>query len=104
MDDELVLYSTEKYKDAYGVDRDRISPRPILCRVNSITRAEFFDAGRNGLNPEFMFTVFHGDYYGERTCRFHGQDYGIYRTYHVPGTDDIELYAERKGGTNGVYD
>lgn len=104
MDDELTLYCSEQYKDEYGVTHSRIRPRTILCRVGSVTRAEFFDAGRNGLNPEFMFTVFHGDYLGETTCRFHGQDYGIYRTYHVPGTDDLELYAERKGGTNGAYD
>ena len=103
MDDVLVLLTSEQYKDEYGVTKERVSPRMIFCRVDSITRSEFFDAGRNGLNPEFRFTVFAGDYYGERTCRFHNQDYGIYRTYHVPGTDDLELYVERKGGTNGTY-
>lgn len=103
MDDVLTLYCTTQYKDEYGVTRERIDPRLIFCRVNSVTRAEFFDAGRNGLNPEFVFTVFSGDYHGERTCRYHDRDYGIYRTYHVPGTDDTEIYAERKGGTNGVW-
>lgn len=103
MDDELVLYTSEQYTDDYGVTRERIKPRTVFCRVGSITRQEFFDAGRNGLNPELQFIVFPLDYHGEETCRFHGKDYGIYRTYHVPGTDNLELYVERKGGTNGAY-
>jgi hypothetical protein len=71
-----------------------------MCQVNSVTRNEFFEAGRNGLNPEYVFRVFFGDYDGERIVEYKGKRYGVYRTYH--GRNDMmELYAERKGGTNG---
>lgn len=100
MDAVLDLVAITQTVDAQGVDRDAERSRRIYCRVDSITRQEFFEAGRAGLNPEWRFTVFAGDYKGERTLSYEGQRYGIYRTYRVPGTDYMELYAERKGGAD----
>lgn len=102
VDDVITLVSYTKQKDAYGVDRETATTREVLAQVHSITRAEFFDGGRNGLNPSYEFTVFAGNYNGEEVCQFHGEQYAIYRTYLVPGTDYIELYVERKGGTNYI--
>ena len=100
MDDILTLIATSYTKNDYGVDVPVESCREVFAKVNSVTRAEFFDGGRNGLNPQLVFRVFRGDYCGEQTCEFHGLRYGIYRTFMTPD-DYIELYAERKGGTNG---
>ena len=44
--------------------------------------------------------MFAWDYQGEPMLRYSGKTYSIYRTY-VSKTDEIELYVERKGGTNG---
>ena len=96
----LTLIGTTRTQDEYGIWRKTPTARNVFCQVNSITRSEFFDAGRNGLNPEFMFSMFAGDYEGERTCEYRGQKYSIYRTY-LGRNDVIELYAERKGGSNG---
>lgn len=73
--------------------------RQVFCQVDSVTQTEFFEGGRNGLNPEYRFTMFAYDYQDERTVEYNGRLYAIYRTYQ-PRTDIIELYAERKGGTN----
>lgn len=101
MDDVLILLSPVWVKNKYGVEEPSGYKRhQVFCRVESVGRSEFFAAGRNGLNPEFKFTVFSGDYSGESVCEFHGQGYSVYRTYFVPGTDTVELYVERKGGTN----
>jgi SPP1 family predicted phage head-tail adaptor len=101
MDDVMKLISTTTGKDENGITRTTYGePREVMCQVDSITRAEFFEAGRNGLNPEFKFRMFFGDYHGERVVEYHGLRYSIYRTYHGRG-DIIELYAERRGGTNG---
>lgn len=75
------------------------SEREVFAQVDSITRSEFFDAGRNGLNPEFKMTMFFYDYHGERIVKYNGLVYAVYRTYHGRN-DTIELYVERKGGTN----
>ena len=100
MDDVLILINDTSTKDPNGIYHKNETRRQVMCQINSITRQEFFSAGRNGLNPEMEFTIFAGDYLGERTVEYHGNGYGIYRTYIVPGTDYIELYVERKGGTN----
>lgn len=85
--------------DDYGVQRKTTTEREVFCQVRSVSRSEFFEGGRNGLNPELQFTMFFGDYDDERTVRYDGRVYGIYRTYRARN-DTLELYAERKGGTN----
>lgn len=100
MEGVLTLIGATWAQDDRGVRRETSSSRQILCRIDSVTRSEFFEGGRNGLNPEYRFTLFFGDYEGETVCQYEGKQYGIYRTYRVPGTDYMELYAERKGGTN----
>ena len=98
--DVITLVSETKTQDTNGVWRTETAERDVFCQVNSITRAEFFDAGRNGLNPEYSFSMFFDDYNGERTVRYNWNTYVVYRTYHGR-TDVLELYVERKGGTNG---
>ena len=94
------LISTTKAQDDYGVWRDTEISREVFCQVNSVTRAEFFEGGRNGLNPQFRFTMFAEDYEDEPIVEYNGKRYSVYRTF-FGKTDNIELYVERKGGTNG---
>ncbi len=94
------LIAEEKTKNEYGVWATTRTSRPVYCQVLSVTRAEFFEAGRNGFNPEFEFTMFFGDYNGEKVVEYNGETFAIYRVYHGRN-DTIELYVERKGGTNG---
>ena len=101
MDNVLILQSMTREQDETGVWREAFTPRQVFCQVHSITRNEFFQAGRNGLNPSYMFTVFRADYEGEVICSFEGKDYAIYRTFLPEREDYIELYAERQGGANG---
>jgi hypothetical protein len=43
--------------------------------------------------------MFNGDYCGESIVEYEGYTYSVYRTF-KRRTDTIELYVERKGGTN----
>lgn len=89
---------SEKYEpNEFGEFLPTESHREVICQVGSITRTEFFDAGRAGLSPEKTLTVFWLDYNGEATVEFHGERYGIYRTY-TPNEESIELYLEKKAG------
>lgn len=97
--DVVTLVAEAQTQDTYGVWRSTETRRDVFCAVDSITRAEFFDAGRSGLNPEYRITMFFGDYNGERTIIYNGKAYGVYRTYHAR-TDVLELYVERKGGVS----
>ena len=118
MDDVIYLIKAVQEQDARGVWQTTPVKRRVFCTVNSISRAEFFEAGRSGLNPSFMFRVFAADYDGEDVVEYQGRTYGIYRTYKRNGNtyvgtdarlrqdllqDYVELYAEGKGGTNAGY-
>lgn len=102
MDDVLTLLTSTSAKNEYGVIEEVLQGQDVFCRVESITQNEFFGAGRNGLNPQYRFTVFAADYDGQTICEYQGKTYYVYRTYIGPATDYIELYCERKGGTNGT--
>lgn len=96
----ITLIAETTAQDEYGVWRTTETTQDVFCSVESVSASEFFDAGRNGLNPEYRMTMFNGDYNGERTLEYNGSRYGIYRTY-LRRSDELELYVERKGGTNG---
>lgn len=98
--DIIALVDEKVVKDEYGVPHTEKIRREVFARVDSVTASEFFDGGRNGLNPEFRMTMFSGDYEGERMVWYAGNTYAIYRTYKA-GMDTLELYVQREGGTNG---
>ncbi|MCR5404346.1 MAG: hypothetical protein K6E91_11100 [Butyrivibrio sp.] len=111
MDDVLKLIGQTMTKNKYGVDEPTPEAKEIFCEVHSVSRSEVFEGGRNGLNPAFQFTIFAEEYEGESIVEYNGETYSVYRTYRIPssvyrtnqipGTDYMELYVERKGGTNG---
>lgn len=97
-----LISPASRYQDTEGVWRTSLPvEREILAQVGSVSRAEFFSGGQTGLRPEFMFTVFAGEYQDEAICEYNGKRYAIYRTYYVPGTDYLELYAQREVGVHG---
>lgn len=95
----LTLFAVEYGHDAIGMPTKTERPRDVYCDVSSVSASEFFEAGRNGLAPEFRFTMFAHDYNGERICKYNGVRYSIYRTFRDT-TDRIELYVQIEGGTN----
>lgn len=100
MYDEITLVKEVNTQDSLGMTERTYTERTILCEVHSVTRQEFFEGGRNGLNPEYEMTVFGDDYEDERVVKYKGNTYGVYRTYRTG--DWIELYVERKAGLGTV--
>ena len=96
----ITLIGATRTQNDYGVWELTKTVRDVFAQVDSVTRAEFFEGGRNGLNQEYKFTMFAGDYNRETELIYDGEPYAIYRSYHGRN-DTVELYAERKGGTNG---
>lgn len=95
--DTISLVTVTRTQNAFGGWVETVTPRQVICRVESISRAEFFEAAKLGLKPEYRFVVFFADYDGETECEYSGKLYSIYRVYHRD-TDYIELYAEAKVG------
>lgn len=95
----LTLIAKTYERDDKGVRRPTETPREVFCRVRNVSRNEFFEGGRNGLNPEYQMRVFFADYQGEAVAEYEGDRFSIYRTYR--DGDYMELYLQREGGTNG---
>lgn len=85
LDELLVMQKTE-------------TKRIVFCDVRSVTQSEWFEGGRNGLNPEYRFTMFAPEYHGETVCEFNGVRYAIYRTY-LERNELIELYVQKEQGS-----
>lgn len=96
----IELITVTRTKDQNGIDQKTEKSKTVYGYVDSVSAAEFFEGGRNGLNPEIRVTMTVLDYSGQTILERGGARFGIYRTY-KSGNGTIELYAERKGGTNG---
>lgn len=104
VDTEITLIKPAgRVQDETGVWRTtEPEERTILARVDDVSRAEFFAAGQSGMRAEFRFLVNPVEYAGEDVCAYAGRRYAIYRTYHVPGSDELELYVQREVGVHGA--
>lgn len=83
--------------DSIGQPIPTKTERNVFAQLRSITRAEWFEAGRNGLRPDISFVMNALDYDGEKVIKWNNNYYGIYRTF-LARNNMIELYCEKKGG------
>lgn len=104
MDGVAFLIQTTYKKDMIGqFIPDKETLIEVLVTVESVSRREWMDAGRNGLSPEYKMTTAAINYSGEKEVEYEGVRYAIYRTYNPPESDEIELYLQRKAGVqNGI--
>lgn len=84
-------------QDAQKVQRPTQTRHRVFVNRKDLTRAEFFEAGRAGLDPEMRLDMFGPDYAGEQLIEYRGTVYSIYRT-HSAGADTLELYVEKRKG------
>lgn len=84
-------------EDNYGVLVPTTQKRLVYANVTSVSASEFFEGGRNGLNPELRIIMFGPDYEGEEVVEINNARYAVYRTYQAR-TDILELYLERRKG------
>ena len=96
----IKLISETVTVNQYRMEEITEASTEVFAEVSSITQTEYFAAQNADLKPEFRFTVFFGDYSGEKLVEYEGDRFGIYRTYRTG--DYMELYAERQAGRDGV--
>lgn len=94
---DLILIKIDYTVDSIGQQVPIETKRNVFCSIESISRAEWFEAGNAGLKPQYMAVMFAPEYEGEELCELNGARYGIYRTY-ATKNEEIELYLERKAG------
>ena len=72
--------------------------KQVFANKRSVSQSEFFNAGQNGLKPQYRFDIRLSEYSGENSLKFEGKTYSIYRTYE--NGENIELYCEVRAGGN----
>lgn len=90
--DVLVLVNVKYSLNDEGFEIPTDTKREVFCSVSSISRDEWYEAGRSGLNPSFKFTLFLYDYENESKVIYDNKEYNVYRTY-VRKNEMIELYV-----------
>ncbi|MGE7545064.1 phage head closure protein [Sporosarcina newyorkensis] len=95
-DHELILLGSGYTEDELGNQIPSESRKPILCKVDSIGRNEFYSAASSDLRPEIVFTIHKYEYDNERKVEFEGQQFSVLRTYAI-GFEELELTCERVG-------
>lgn len=99
--DVIGLVNKAYNKNSFGKYTSVDTVKRVYCNVSSVTRAEWYEAGQQGLKPEFRVTLFAYDYDGQDEVIYNGVHYSVYRTYFAKN-DSVELYVEAQGGvTNG---
>lgn len=91
------LVSQTYQRNDYGVQEKTETKRKVFVSVTSVNGQEWFEGGRNGLNPQYRFTMYSFEYLGERLLEYKDTVYTIYRTYQR-NIDEIDLYVELKKG------
>lgn len=102
MDRSDVVYLVKEIQtqDENGVFHTTEKKRKVYANVQSVTMSEWFEGGRNGLNPIYRFVVYQPDYHEEEIVEYKGNKYSVYRFYQSKN-DNIELYVQLKEGNNG---
>ena len=95
---EQITLITQTYStDAVGNQIPEEKGLTVFCQVQSVGQGEFFEAGREGLRPEYKVTVLRYEYSGQTLAEYRGRPYRIYRSFAGRG-ETVELYLERRAG------
>ena len=104
MDDLIYLIAQTYTRDDIGQFIPSETSRAVWAHLQSVTRAEWAQAGQNGMQPQLVAITPLVNYEGETIVQIgegeQAKRYGVYRTYFPPDSDTIELYLERKVGVS----
>lgn len=95
-DHELILITPAGFVEDDIGNQIPVGPveLPLLCKLESVGRAEFYNASSQGMKPEKVFIIHAYEYDGQQLVKFEGKQYRVTRTFQT-GTEEIELTCER---------
>lgn len=95
--EKISLISIEYTQDELGEWIETRETTDVFAIVESVSMSEYYQAGQQGLKPEYRFAVWMNEYHNEDIIEYNSKVYSVYRTYRRKD-GRIELYVnERKG-------
>ena len=89
--------------DAHEVGQDPvIRRRTVKCQELSLTQAEVYQSGGDGLRPEAKLLIpYDRDYEGERELEYNGERWKVMRNDPYKDWNGVVLLIQRKAGNAG---
>jgi len=94
---KIALLKTTYTQDDLGEWVEASEEVNVFAYVSSVTMSEFYQAGLQGMKPEYRFLIWQTEYSGEELLKYDDNIYSIYRTY-LRDDGRIELYVTLKKG------
>lgn len=94
---KISLLKTTYTQDAIGEWIEESTKNTVFAYVSSVSMTEFYQAGLQGMKPEYRFMIWQTEYNGEETLEYNDAVYTIYRTY-LRDDGRVELYVTLKKG------
>lgn len=94
---KIALQKTTYTQDDLGEWVETASDVNVFAYVSSVSMSEFYQAGMQGMKPEYRFLIWQTEYEGEETLKYNDVIYTIYRTY-LRDDGRIELYTTLRKG------
>ena len=94
---KIALLKTTYTQDDLGEWTETSEEVNVFAYVSSVTISEFYQAGLQGMKPEYRFLIWLTEYDNEELLKYDGKVYSVYRTY-LRDDGRIELYVTLKKG------
>jgi SPP1 family predicted phage head-tail adaptor len=91
--------------DAHEVGTDPVAVRrSVKCQELSLTQAEVYQSGGEGLSPEAKLLIpYDRDYKGERELEYRGERWRVLRNDPYKDWNGVILLIRRKKGNSGQW-
>lgn len=100
IDGEITLISESYTKNADRAVVRTETKKTIMCRIQSVSRGEFYSAAQAGLDVAYVFVINPINYNAEKVVEYEGKRYGVTRVYQS-SPDRMEIYTGLKVGVYG---
>ena len=96
---ELISFSPDAHEAGTPVQETK---RTVKAQELSLTQAEVYEAGGEGLSPEAKLLIpYDRDYKGERELEYRGERWRVLRSDPYKEWNGVILLIRRKGGNAG---
>ena len=95
---ELIAFSPDAHEAGTAVTETR---RTVKVQELSLTQADIYQAGGDGLRPEAKLLIpYDRDYHGERELIYHGERWRVIRNDPYKDWNGVILSIRRKAGNS----
>ena len=98
---KISLIAKSHTMNSIGVSVATETKTEVFAQLYSVSQAEFFKAGQEGLKPAGVYAVRSTEYAKQGEIEVNSERFTVYRTF-VRSDGRTELYVNKRKGTNDI--